>query len=73
MDRHRESLKHDDKYARYGYVTFEDLECLTTAKGKHHLRSLDEGYDEDQDEDDDDDDDEDKMLLAVWAPPGSTL
>jgi hypothetical protein len=28
LERHRESLKYDDTYARYAYVTKEDLELL---------------------------------------------
>ena len=28
LERHRDSLKYDETYARYAYVTYEDLELL---------------------------------------------
>ena len=32
LERHRESLKYDETYARYAYVTREDLELLNHPK-----------------------------------------
>lgn len=30
LEEHRESLKRDDTYARFAYITYEDLEVLNT-------------------------------------------
>ena len=74
-------MKRDHIYARYAYVTYEDLEFLN----KHRsLKARDDSDDEDSDQDgnslDNNDDDIDAgennnrdMILAIRAPYGSTL
>ena len=78
-------------YARYAYVTFQDLESLNHIKkinydkdyendeNKNENKSVESGAGADLDYSDSDDEnksnliDQQSMLLAIRAPPGSTL
>jgi hypothetical protein len=81
LENHKNDLKRDHIYARYAYVTYEDLEHLNK---NHLLKTSDDTDLEDSDDngihliDDHDDDieasDHDReMILAIRAPYGSTL
>lgn len=76
MENHKNELKLDDTYARYAYVTYEDLEYLN----KHRQLKVDNSDFEDnshhqiQEVDDEEIDSAQKeMILAIRAPYGSTL
>lgn len=61
----------DDTYARYAYVTYEDLEYLN----KHRQLKVNESDFDDNSlhQEDDIDPDSKEMILAIRAPYGSTL
>lgn len=65
----------DDTYARYAYVTYEDLEYLN----KHRQLKVGESEFEEalhnpqEIEEDDIDPEQKEMILAIRAPYGSTL
>ena len=49
LERHRELLKYDDTYARYAYVTREDLELLNNPKFYKELGISPSSSDEEED------------------------
>lgn len=81
LERHRDSLKRDDGYGRFAYLTFEDLECLSgnpqrrrrSSKERSHHSQEEEAKPEAAVADSDDESEGSTMMLAVRAPPGSTL
>jgi hypothetical protein len=82
LENHKNELKRDHIYARYAYVTYEDLEFLNK---NHLLKTASDDSDADDSDDhgirsiDDREDDieasehDREMILAIRAPYGSTL
>lgn len=66
----------DDTYARFAYVTYEDLEYLNKHRQlKVDASDMDDASHHHNPEDDDEDIDpvQKEMILAIRAPYGSTL
>lgn len=74
LENHKNELKRDSTYARYAYVTYEDLEYLN----KNRMLKAKEESDREDNESSmgsqhEIDDRNKEMILAIRAPYGSTL
>ncbi len=67
-------MQHDESYARYAYVTYEDLELLNHPRFYKDFEDLNSSdNDEDEESATEDEEEDSQMILAIRAPPGSKI